>query len=224
MTQQFKLLYRGAIAPDQHQAVVRGKLQALLKISDEQTQVMFSGKPVIVKKSADQPTADRYRGAFAKAGAVLEVIAAPIDGDEAAKSTADPAPSVAVRTADEPAFALAAVGADLLGPNERSQVAPVEVSTDHLSLGFPGQDIGSDAPPGPTPPVPSTDHLELDALGVDLGDAVEQSIESALLTVDFDLAEVGAPLVERTPAAQPPAPDTSHLSLADAEALTDAPD
>jgi len=216
MTQQFKLLYRGEIAPDQHQAVVRGKLQALLKISDEQTQVMFSGKPVIVKKAADQPTADRYRGAFAKAGAVLEVIAAPIDGDPAAKSAADPAATAAVGTAAEPAFALAAAGADLLSPNERPQVAPVEVSTDHLSLGFPGQDIGSDAPPEPTPLVPSTDHLELDALGVDLGDAVEQSMESALLAVDFDLAEVGAPLVERTPAAQSPAPDTSHLSLADA--------
>lgn len=219
MTKQFKLLYRGAIAPDQHQAVVRGKLQALLKTSDEQTEVMFSGKPVIVKKSADETTAKRYQGAFAKAGAVLEVLAVVAQAEQSAPEPATKAPAAA----DTTNFVLAAAGEDLLAPNERQQPVVTDVETDHLSLAFPGQDLSDAEPDAAVPVAPNTDHLTLDALGVLLSDAEEASIESAVMAVEFDLAEVGATLVEsRADEVVPAAPDTAHLSLSDVEPAPDA--
>ena len=74
MSTRYKLLFRGQIAADQHIAVVRGRLQKLLKATDAQLEVMFSGKPVSIKKNADEATAGRYLDAFVKAGAKLEII------------------------------------------------------------------------------------------------------------------------------------------------------
>lgn len=220
MAKQFKLLFSGAIASDQHQAVVRGKLQALLKISDEQTEVMFSGKPVIVKKSADEATAKRYQGAFAKAGAVLEVVAVadsadsqPVAQPAQSKSEAGAAPNPAPGATP---FELAPAGSDLLAPGERREVQAVQVATDHLSLAFPGQDLSDVDLSQAVPPPPNTDHLVLDAPGVLLSDAEEASIESAVMAVEFELAKVGARLRESAEdGPEPAAPDTSHLTLAE---------
>ena len=263
MAHQFKLLFRGALAPDQDKSVVRGRLQALLKINDEQTAAMFSGKPMIIKKSADEATAKKFKGAFAKAGAVLEIVALTAS-DSAVNSAANSKPAAedkapaaqspkpaakgpaqaakkpmpnkpasapaaqptgeaepAANPSAESRFALSAAGADLLAPDERRDFTPVDVPTDHLSLAFPGQDLGSDDPAAPPPPAPDTAHLTLDELGAILGDEDEEAMAVALLDVDFDVAEVGAVLDQIPPDQPPAAPDTSHLSLSEAPATTE---
>ena len=74
MAAQFKLVFNGKALPDHHPAVVRGRLQKLLKTTDEQAEMLFSGKPVVVKKLTDEATMQRYSKAFTNAGAVLEVV------------------------------------------------------------------------------------------------------------------------------------------------------
>jgi len=88
MASHYKLLFRGAIHADQHAAVVRPRLQAMLKASDAQMDVMFSGKPVTIKKSVDEATAEKYLDAFFKAGAKLELVEAAAPASEPAAAPA----------------------------------------------------------------------------------------------------------------------------------------
>jgi len=227
MASHYKLLFRGAIHADQHAAVVRPRLQALLKASDAQMDVMFSGKPVTIKKSVDEATAERYLDAFFKAGAKLELVEAaapaaqavkqpevaakPAATDSKANSTAESAQT----EADNAAFQLADVGADLVAADERP--APVEspVATDHLTLANPGARLGTEAQAVEAQAsAVDTSHLQLDQPGVRLGvPAPEADDIQQLLNFDFELGEVGEVLVESTPPVEPQLPDLSHLQL-----------
>ena len=198
MAHQFKLLFRGALAPDQDQAVVRGRLQALLKINDKQTDAMFSGKPMIIKKSADEPTARKFKAAFAKSGAVLEIVAlaesdAPAANNEApaannkapaAKPAAKgPAQAAKKPTPDQPASQPKAK------PEGDTTPADNTSAGSRFVLSAAGADmLGPDERRAFTPVDVPTDHLSLAFPGQDLGPD-----------------EPGAP--------PPPAPSTDHLSL-----------
>lgn len=64
------------------------------------------------------------------------------------------------RQLDLSELSLAAVGADVLRPEERVAVAPVQVDTSELNLAAAGGDLGQ-IPPPPAPPAPSTEHLSV---------------------------------------------------------------
>lgn len=236
MASHYKLLFRGAIHADQHAAVVRPRLQAMLKASDAQMDVMFSGKPVTIKKSVDEATAEKYLDAFFKAGAKLELVeaAAPASEPAAAPAPAStPAPKpAAVSNNAKPAvqeaqaetvsaetvsgaFQLADVGADLVAASERK--APVEstVATDHLSLANPGTRLGEEANASDAETTAvDTSHLQLDQPGVRLGVPEPEATDiERLLNFDFELGEVGEVLVESSPQVEPELPDLSHLQL-----------
>ena len=236
MASHYKLLFRGAIHADQHAAVVRPRLQAMLKASDAQMDVMFSGKPVTIKKSVDEATAEKYLDAFFKAGAKLELVeaAAPASEPAAAPAPAStPAPKPAavsnnVKPAAQEAqaetvpaetisgaFQLADVGADLVAASERK--APVEstVATDHLSLANPGTRLGEEANASDAETTAvDTSHLQLDQPGVRLGVPEPEATDiERLLNFDFELGEVGEVLVESSPQVEPELPDLSHLQL-----------
>ena len=82
MNSRYKLLFQGKISADNEVAVVRGRLQKLLKASDAQLDVMFSGKPVTIKKDVDEATVEKYLDAFINAGAKLEIV--ELDAEEIA--------------------------------------------------------------------------------------------------------------------------------------------
>lgn len=223
MADSFKLLYRGAVRADQHAAVVAGRLQKLLKTSSEQAQVLMSGKPVVVQRAADAKTAKRYRDAFAAAGAVLEVQAlddttevteTPNAQDNAASSPVS-APDAARDSAG--GFTLAAPGEVLLRENERApdEEPAVELVPGQFSLAFPGEDLNGTVELVDVPEAPSTAHLQLDAVGASLSE-VTQEIAPPDLSLDFELADAGAPLLDDAPQDLPvAAPDVSHLVLAE---------
>ena len=232
MAKRYKLLFRGQVRKDQHAAVVRGRLQQLLKASDAQLDVMFSGEPVSIKKDVDEPTAERYIDAFFKAGARLELVElqdAPPREDAAKQQSQSVAPQPAPATASaasSPAaeaasatpagnFELAAVGADLLEPSQRKPEPVANVPTDHLSLAFPGTNLGGDSE-GMTQResiAVDTSHLTLDQPGATLGVPAPAPVIDSLLEFDFELGEVGEVLMEATEQPQPELPDLSHLSV-----------
>ena len=61
-----------------------------------QVEKLFSGKPVVLKRGVDRPTAARYQALFKKAGGQLRVRPEPI-GEGAAASDSSPAVSPAFK-------------------------------------------------------------------------------------------------------------------------------
>ena len=236
MATHYKLVFRGAIQADQHAAVVRPRLQAMLKASDAQMDVMFSGQPVTLKKAVDEATAERYLDAFTKAGAKLELaqVAAPAaQNKQPAAQNKQPAaqnkqPAAALKepvaastressTTPESssAFGLAEVGADLISATERPPEVEASVTTSHLTLASPGTTLADSESTESMAPAPvDTSHLQLDQPGVQLGMPAPEVTDADLgFDFDFELGEVGEVLGESRPEVDPQLPDLSHLEL-----------
>ena len=207
MSETFRLVFAGEVEDGQHPAVVRKRLAAVLKLDDQRMDVLFSGKPVVVKKAADQQTALRYRSAFQKAGARLRVRAADDEpsGAEAASAAASEAqqppsetpsqaPTAAAPADSAPAdgsLGMLPVGADLLRADERADTPDADIDTSHLKVQ--GAVFAVDEPT-PTIAGPNTDHLSVAEVGETLAQPEPEVV--AEIDVDFDLAEVGAVLAD----------------------------
>jgi hypothetical protein len=232
MNEQYRLVFSGEVAEGQHPAVVRKRLQAILKLGDERMELLFSGKAVVIKRAVDETQAARFQQAFDKAGAALRVV--PLQRVEQAPSSDQAAPGGT--TGD---FSVLPAGSDLLTDAERPAHPSADIDTGHLSVK--GATFIVDDEPAVPADVPSVDHLSLADPGTVLGDATEVVV--AEISAEFDLAEVGAILSTLDDAAAPnpvdvdalnfevadrgadlggkpkppppPPPDTSHITLDD---------
>lgn len=191
MSRDYKLIFRGELAADQHLAVVRKRLGKLLKANDQTLDALFSGQAVVLRKSIDAAGAAKFQAAFKQAGARLRVQA------NFAAATASPAsapPSEALSSAGaeiegsrgEQGWHLLPVGSLMLEVEERPSAVMATVDIDHLTLAEPGATLGSGG--GPV-------------------------AESPAIVPDFALAEPGALLVRGTAESVAPAPNTAHLEL-----------
>ena len=240
--EQYKLVYAGEINEGQHGAVVKKRLAGVLKLDDDRMEVLFSGKPVVVKKATDARTAARYQEVFQKAGARLRVL--PVEGEPAAAAPpSEPAPQPAPQeqpaavapAGDDDNLQVLPVGSNVLTDAERPELQDTDVDTSHLSVQGAVFTIDDAAP---EVAAPNVDHLSMAELGAQIGepheevqvdidvdfDVAELGADMGEITrdtdapldvdaVDFDLAETGADIDTRKKAEPPPAPDTSHLSL-----------
>ncbi|MCR9259150.1 MAG: hypothetical protein NXH95_05480 [Pseudomonadaceae bacterium] len=200
MSDEYRLVFSAEVTSGQHPAVVKKRLQAVLKLDDDRMEALFSGKPVVVKKATDEATAVRYQTAFEKAGARLRVL--PLESDTPAE-----------KPPQADGLHVLPPGADVLAPHERPTAPEIDVDTSHLSVQ--GAVFNTDEPE-PQPAVPDVDHLTLAELGAQLGiKDISADVVVAEIDADFELAGVGEILaqLEREPA--PPPPDTTHLSLDD---------
>ncbi len=147
---------------------VRQRLQTLFKLDDERTAKLFSGRPMAIRRDLDEANAEKYRKTLLKVGALVELRPS---ATEDTKSTAvaepvaknPPAETRVVADAPEPAspeagaetnqnpgeaadgvFSLAPVGSDVLKPEERAVVVPVEVDISSLDVDPVGVDLLND--------------------------------------------------------------------------------
>lgn len=219
MSETYRLVYSGEVLQGQHPAVVKKRLAAVLKLSDERMDVLFSGKSVVVKKQADAQMASRYQGAFEKAGARLRVLpaedadtpappqsSAPVAADSE-QSDPEASPTPATRMSVMPA------GEDLVRSDERPPTpAPDLPDVDHLSLAELGARLGK---PGKAEFIVAEVEFDFDLaeVGAIIG-AVDQNLpEQPLPDADFDLAEPGAQLSQAQSKPPPSPPDTSHITF-----------
>ena len=201
MSESFRLVFRGEVLAGQHQAVVKERLGALLKIDGERLDALFTGKAVTVRKEADGATAERFASAFKRAGARLRLV--PIEAPE-------PVAQPPQQDAQPAGFALAERGARLQDP--RAVESPA-VDTSHLSLAEPGTRM-SEQPTGSVPSAPDVSHLTIAAVGADIGlhkPPVAAPVD--LDEIDFEVAPPGARMADAVADVPPPPPDTSHLQL-----------
>lgn len=105
-------------------------------------------------------------------------------------------------------------GSLVIAPNERREVAPVKVETDHLKIQ--GAVFTTDDAKLPVD-VPNVDHITVAELGVILGEEDTDEVMVAEIDANFDLADPGE-LMDAAPKEEsPPPPDTSHIKLDDKE-------
>jgi hypothetical protein len=187
MAASYKLIFRGEVLAGQHPAVVRRRLAA--SYGAEHLELLFSGRPVVLKRSADAATAARLQALFNQAGAKLQVIAAvPPGGDQAVAGAAGSTAHAPAGLPPMSGLQLLPSGTPVLRDDERAVPQQRDIDTGSLSLAAAGAQLG----PQSTPPEPPVD----------------------VTLIDFEVAPVGATLGAGSQRAAPPPPDTSHLSLA----------
>lgn len=267
MEERYRLVFRGEVLDGQHSAVVKKKLAQALGIKDEaKLEQMFAGKAVVIRKDADTKTAAKFQVAFKKSGARLRVLPVVLSMEELeAKEAAELVQAAQVKADRERADALAAqpdqvgfndtsawalmpAGSPVLAEEEREEIVPVEVPTDHISLDKPVAFTSEEAAEESEPIVIDAPDFDVAAVGAVLAPATSEEPEVAelLLDVEFSVAEVGAELVKPSPPAEvpeallesefdlaepgavmgsyieeqvpPPAPDVSHLTMVEEEA------
>jgi hypothetical protein len=172
-SQRFDILFAGKILPGADPAEVRRQLKTIFKIGDEAADRLFSGTPVMVKRGADEATAERFREVFREAGALVRVTAAggiepPSAGAEAAlEPTPEPAPEAAPSPTagrsmpDTSHLQLAPPDDDspLEPPVVADRLAWIDVS--HLSLLGGDWTLADCEPPLPPIALPDISHLAL---------------------------------------------------------------
>lgn len=188
MDEKYRLVFRGELLEGQHRAVVKRRLGELMQLDETRLAKLFSGDPVVVKRSVDKPTAAKYQELFRQAGGRLRILAeAPAAGSEAPAFSVEtnylPPPGEPAPEIEAPDFGVAEVGAALL---EQVEKTPVVVPEPDFDLAEVGADLLTEPREAPA---------------VDLG------------PLDFEIAEVGADLGILRKREPDPAPDISHLSL-----------
>ena len=68
-SETYAILFKGGVVDGHDPAAVQAQLARLLKLNPQKTKALFSGKQIILKKTADKAEAAKYGKALKKAGA-----------------------------------------------------------------------------------------------------------------------------------------------------------
>lgn len=205
MGESYDIYFAGKIVDGFDEATVRANMAKLFKANPETVEKLFSGKPQLIKRGVEKAAAIKYKGAMQKAGAVPLIRASG-----GTKAAAEPAPAPAAPN-NEPA----APGSE---PEPQQQTMAERLAA---LTGEPAPEAGAEESTPTTTPAaaasPVSDAgsgISLAPPGSDVLNADERSEfqEADVNTSAIHLApEFAEP--EVTPREEPPAPDTSHMSM-----------
>jgi len=205
MTARFDVLFAGQLLEGRDASTVRLNLGRLFKADEATLDKLFSGKPQILKRDADEATARKYQQALATAGALA--LLRPCAGSAPA---AAPAPAA---SAPPTGLALAPPGTDVLGPEERAPAIAPSISAPDLEVAGAGERLAEPAPPAP--PAPDTSHLSLGEVGENIPGLPGPAPVAVTPGASLALAPEGGDLSNCNPPPAPaPAVDLSQLELA----------
>ena len=193
----YAIVFSGEIVEGFQAISVKAHLAKMLKASPEKMKVLFSGKPIVLKRTADKAEAAKYGGALKKVGANVKVKI--IKGDAAAPA-ANKTPAV-TETAANPA--------PPAQPQEKAATPSLDTSA--LSL---APNSGNIVDPAPEVTAPDLDLSGISLAENDGSPLIEPSEE---VVVDIDVSAIsvaendGAPLVE--PSAPVPKVDAPDFGL-----------
>lgn len=168
----FEIVFQGqvkaGVAPEQ----ARLRLGQLFQAGDQQLDILFSGRRIVIKQGLDQASAEKYRQAIERAGAVclVEPMAAEPAVDVPPASPAPAAQSgtnklvprdeymAAFSDVEAPDFGIAPLGADM--QDEYRDFTPLPLDLSALSLAPPGADL-DEIKRNEQAVAPRIDHLKL---------------------------------------------------------------
>lgn len=198
----FDIYFSGQVLDGHDLARVKKGVAALFKAKESQVEKLFSGKPTRIKAGVDQDVAVKFRVAFRKAGALVDI--APAGTKPPAKrpqAAVRPAPAKAASAKAAPAKAAPAKAAPAATP------APTLADRDALKSG----------PEAPEPPPPRAlaDVELLPPRSGSLEEFAEKEEPLKIDVSDLDVADAGTTL-DDTPEEKPIKIDTSDLEAAPA--------
>ena len=231
--ERFDIVFAGELIKGADPAKARKQVQQIFKISDTQLKRLFSGKPVTIKKGVGMESAVKYRLAFRRAGALIQIrpSAAPSSGklldnptnwqllppnsgslaQFAPKLNPKPLPDISSMTTSAP-------GATL---DETPEPPPARIDTGALGL-MEGEWSLEDCQPPPLPQVePNIDHLGFAAPG-DTSHIPEEPPAPPppeISAMDFAARDDTSHIPPEPPAA--PLPDISSMTLEEPEEKED---
>ncbi len=124
--QTYTLIFEGNIAEGHSAAEVKKNLASLLKKDVTGIEPLFAGKPVVIKKDMARPTAEKYRAAFIRAGALLQN-PPPLGRKPHPPKTGPPPPPAGESQTDPTGGAAAQNTAGKINP--RTPAAPIDIDT-----------------------------------------------------------------------------------------------
>lgn len=199
-TRLYDIIFSGDLVAGRDPAQVRSEFARLFKVDPAAIEHLFRGRPVIIKKGLDRQTADKYKAALERVGAVCEL---------RMQAVVEAAP--AEKAEDGSTLTIAPVGVVLTASRE---VPRPEFDLGRMSLAPPGADLreGVDS----VVVVPSFDlsTFSIAPPGIEL--IGEKAGEPVRLPDpgDMTMDEPGADLDTRAPPPAAPLPDISGITLA----------
>ncbi|SDT95868.1 hypothetical protein [Halopseudomonas salegens] len=181
---EFQVVFQGEIQAGVDAELARSAVGQLFQLSDGNLERLFSGKRIVIKQGLDAATADKYRQAIERAGAVcvVEPMASETDAAPTAKPASEAPASAesaeesagtaskgskleprdsfmaAFTEVDAPDYDIAPVGSDL--QEQYRDYTPLDIDLAALSLAPVGSDMG-EMKKDQTADVPDTSHLKL---------------------------------------------------------------
>lgn len=190
----FEVAFSGEIADGADLEQVKAKVGAMFKADAAKLAHLFSGKRMVIKKNIDQATANKYKTALTKAGAVCEVKSLNVAVEErpAEPVTPAPAPVAPKAAAPQPQTPSTPKPAPASGDVPAApQTAPLGINADEIA----------DLP------------VNLAPIGSDMQDEIKVVDEPVLDIGGLDIAPAGSDLGQKKKDDTPPLPDTSGLTM-----------
>ncbi len=163
----YEIVFSGELVPGASVEQVRSNLARLFQADAQRIELLFSGRRLVLKHNLDAAAAEKYRATIERAGAVVEVVAMPMEEIE---MSAVPEPvgraqvvprdayMAAFSEVDAPDYGIADADSDVQDPRS-APVAPV-LDLSAFSVAPVGSDMGQIPQPA-APAVPDTAHLKL---------------------------------------------------------------
>lgn len=198
MSNTFEVVFKGEVIEGNDVAATRANIGKLFNADEAKIERLFSGSSIVIKKDLDETTANKYIGAFKKAGAHAIVRNAAVETSKQAATQASTAPTTAAAT---PAPAPSA------SANSSTSFEHSGEASKHLTEA-----------PKTSFELDSNPDLSSLSLRENTGNLVDPSTEVAdadFDTSEFTLAATGSDLADKKEDAAPLNADLSGISLVD---------
>jgi len=198
MSNTFEVVFKGEVIEGNDVAATRANIGKLFNADEAKIERLFSGSSVVIKKELDEATANKYIGAFKKAGAHAIVRNAAAETSEPVATKASTAPTTPAATSAPAPSASANSSTTFEHSGEASK---------HLTEA-----------PKTSYELDSNPDLSSLSLRENTGNLVDPSAEVAdanFDTSEFTLAATGSDLAEKKEDVAPLNADLSGISLVD---------
>ena len=239
MNERYDVYFTGRVLEGHDPEQVRRQLGSLFNADQRTLDLLFSGKPRLIKRGCDRASAEKYKNAMERVGAVPVITrgdAAPGSTREAARpataaekiaalaaqpddlryrSGTDPDPAGEQASADAPAttgIGLAPPGTAVLREEERAVPRVREIDTTGLEVDTTATRLSVASEP--LPATLDTSHLSLAATGEVIPNLPSSATPLSPDTDGLALSKTGTDFSDcAAPEAPPPILDLSRLSL-----------
>ncbi len=186
----FEVTFSGKIEEGKDLESVRQLISKIFKADEARLEKMFSGQRVMIKRQANEATANKYRAAFKKAGAICDVTPLSIASDNLASDKEVP---TAANTTSEMSedYSSKYPESDII-PEALIKI-PLDVTADQI------QDLDADVAPA----------------GSQMQDEIHEDAEPSIDISGIDVAPVGSQISTAEEKTPPAPPDISGITMAD---------